>query len=211
MPTRIHISTIVLIAFLVSGVYLFLTGYEELSAGLLAPFTLTVTALTLLFAMFDKLLWRWNLLQGWFVKRPHLWGTWKAELRSDWIDPETGEGVPPIEGYMAVHQTRWAISIRLMTAESSGELMTADLLERDDGAFRLSGVYRNEPKLSVRERSPIHYGAFLLDVEGDANAPARLYGHYWTDRNTKGELTLVARTKTHYQGFDAARHGFKSE
>jgi hypothetical protein len=52
-------------------------------------------------------------------------------------------------------------------------------------------VYRNEPKLSVRDRSPIHYGAIVLDVQGD---PVKeLAGCYWTDRNSRGELRTLAK------------------
>ena len=50
------------------------------------------------------------------------------------------------------------------------------------------GVYSNEPKHSIRNRSPIHYGTLKLNIIG--NPVTALSGHYWTDRGTQGELYL---------------------
>jgi hypothetical protein len=68
------------------------------------------------------------------------------------------------------------------------ELLSVELLRSTDGSFRVAAIYRNEPKVEVRQRSPIHYGGMLLTVQGEP--PSRLEGHYWTDRNTRGDLIL---------------------
>jgi hypothetical protein len=54
-------------------------------------------------------------------------------------------------------------------------------------------LYRNDPKVSVRDRSPIHFGGMHLRVSGED----ALEGDYWTDRKTSGRLTLkrVSRDK----------------
>jgi hypothetical protein len=79
----------------------------------------------------------------------------------------------------------------------------AEIRKAEDGTYRVTGVYRNEPKLSVRERSPIHYGALVLDVLGD---PAKdLAGHYWTDRSTRGELHSTGRQVVVAASFEEAR------
>ena len=81
--------------------------------------------------------------------------------------------------------------------------IAAEINKASDGTYRLAAVYRNEPKLSVRDRSPIHYGAFVLDVQGD---PAKdLVGHYWTDRNTRGEVRTLARHGSIASSFKEAR------
>ncbi|MGY3568714.1 hypothetical protein [Vibrio paucivorans] len=47
-------------------------------------------------------LWSWKIFKGWYVKRPDLRGTWKVELKSNWVNPETGEKAAPIYGYAVV-------------------------------------------------------------------------------------------------------------
>jgi hypothetical protein len=64
-------------------------------------------------------------------------------------------------------------------------------VRKEDGGFRLVGTYLNEPNITARAASPIHYGTFLLDIEGSANKPSQMRGHYWTDRGTKGEMLAV--------------------
>jgi hypothetical protein len=60
--------------------------------------------------------------------------------------------------------------------------------------------------LSVRQRSPIHYGAFVLDVQGD---PAKdLAGYYWTDRNSRGELRTLTRRDSIAGSFREAQELF---
>jgi hypothetical protein len=49
--------------------------------------------------------------------------------------------------------------------------------------------------LSVRNRSAMHYGALQLSVAG--SPPERIEGQYWTDRDTKGELSLADRKDGH--------------
>jgi hypothetical protein len=91
----------------------------------------------------------------------------------------------------------------MITLESSSEFVSAEISRAGDGLYRVSGVYRNEPKLSVRDRSPIHYGAIVLDVQGD---PVKsLAGYYWTDRNTRGELGSVSHHPVIASSFDDAQ------
>ena len=146
--------------------------------------------LVLILAAFDLWIWRISMLRGWFVKRPCIHGTWKASLQSQWTDPETGTAPPAIAAYIAIRQTYSMLSMRLMTEESTSEILGAEMVRAPDDTYRVAGVYRNEPRLSVRERSPIHYGAVLLQVEGEP--ASRLTGHYWTDRSSRGEVLAGA-------------------
>ncbi len=79
-----------------------------------------------------------------------------------------------------------------MTPESRSKLIAHSIDEQEDGIYRLAGVYRNEPNIGLQgQRSEIHHGAFSLEIYG---APVnRLEGHYWTDRNTRGEMVLSGR------------------
>lgn len=155
--------------------------------------------------IFDRWLWKMPFVERW-VQRPFIGGTWRVELRSNWIDPKTGLKVPPIEAYMVVRQTLSTLSMRLLTAESSSVLVGTEIVCEADGLNCVSGVYRNEPRLEVRNRSEMHYGALWLKV---ATHPEKeITGHYWTDRNTAGEMILAGQQKATFQTFNAARTFF---
>lgn len=192
MIERMHLSVVLLAAAIIWGVLLVLDGVV-VSLSWLRHVSVVAGAVLLLLSAFDLFLWRLPALHSWFVRRPNLRGTWRATLRSNWVDPATGATVPPIMGYMAISQTFSRLSLRLMTEESRSEILGAEILRSEDGTYRVVGVYRNEPKLSVRHRSPIHNGAVLLQALG--SPPSSLEGHYWTDRNTAGELVLTERKR----------------
>jgi hypothetical protein len=180
-------------------------------AGL--SFGLIVSILFALVLMFDFFLWRLFIFKGWLVRRPRLWGTWRAELRPDWVDPTTGQQIPPVKGFMTIRQTYSRPQLQLYTAESQSRMLGVDLHCDENGCFDIMGVYRNEPRYSVRKDtatdsgvrpgSAIHFGAFEVKVIGD---PAHtLEGHYWTDHNRGGEMILTDRYPKPIDGYDAAQ------
>ncbi|HEV2146527.1 MAG TPA: hypothetical protein VGR37_03840 [Longimicrobiaceae bacterium] len=198
---RIHITALLYFAALLWAVALLASGIE-LTSQHARPLGVVGSALIGLVAVFDLWLWRLRWLHGWFVKRPFLQGTWAVTLQSDWKDPESGQGVGPIQAYLAVRQTYTSISLRLMTAESSSKMLGSDIVGFPDGLYVVTGVYQAEPKLLVRHRSPIHYGAIVLNVR--ASPPDGLDGSYWTDRQTRGELFSTSYTRKVYDSFSRA-------
>jgi hypothetical protein len=205
MPKRLHVSAVLLFAALLWGVLLIASGLP-VTPAYLRPISTVVGAVVALVAAFDLWLWRVPVLQGWFVKRPHLWGTWRVTFQSDWIDRETGERIGPRTGYAIIDQTYTRTSLRLLTGESTSELLVDDIVLAPDGVFKLFGVYRNEPKVAVRHRSGMHYGALALTI---ATEPLlRLEGTYWTDRQTRGDLTFTDRKPEKHDSFESARLAF---
>lgn len=194
MIERLHLSTVVLVAAIVWGIVLILDGVT-VSITWLRHLSVVTGVLLVLLAAFDLYLWRLPILRSWFVKRPLLDGTWRAEIHSNWKNPETGRTIDAISGFMVARQTFSRLSLRLLTPESQSEILGAEVLRSDDGSYRIIGVYRNEPRLGVRDRSPIHYGGLVLQVVG--TPPVRLAGHYWTDRDTAGEVALSDRRAVH--------------
>jgi len=96
--------------------------------------------------------------------------------------------------------------MRLMTKESKSSLVAHSIEQmEEDELYKLIGVYRNEPKIELQgDRSEIHHGTFSLEIHG---APAyELEGHYWTDRGTKGSMSLFDR---HKKLFDSFQHAAK--
>ena len=144
--------------------------------------------------IFKKWVWRWSLLQKWLVKVPDLQGTWRGELKSDWINPETGEKINPIPIVLVIRQTFSNIKCTLMTEESSSYSTTADInIAANSEDLYLVYNYTNRPKATIRDRSEIHDGAAILKI---INKPDRcLEGEYWTSRKTRGDMMLAFESK----------------
>jgi len=174
-----------------------------LQPGFFKPASNVVSAAVVLAFVFDRWMWRWIVFRGWLVKRPDLQGTWRVELQSNWTLPESQARIAPIEGFLVVRQTYSRLSMRLLTAESTSRLRGAEITCDADELYEVAGVYSNEPKVGVRDRSPIHNGAISLAVRG--TPPTALEGHYWTDRGTRGELTATSRVAKLFATFQDAK------
>lgn len=159
-----------------------------------------VTAYVVLSFIFTTWLWKWRIFKGWLIPYPNLNGTWRGELKSTWINPETNEGVPPIPVLIVIKQSFEHISCVMFTAESESFSTTAQINEDDDsGILRLSYNYSNTSKATIRHRSEIHNGAAILKV---VTVPKPvLEGEYWTGRKTTGEISVSLISRKHYQKF----------
>jgi hypothetical protein len=102
--------------------------------------------------------------------------------------------------YVVIRQTLSTLSLRLLT---SSELVGVEIVCSPDGLYCISGVYRNEPRFEVRERSAIHYGAVWLKIIDEPIM--RVAGHYWTDRQTGGEIEFSNRRRKRFQTFQSAQ------
>lgn len=206
MKSRLHIVVFLGLTSAAWAALLLLRGVPIAWAHLW-PFGLVVSFLVLVVTVFDRYAWAWPILQGWYVERPDLRGTWRVTLQTQWKDPATGQIPGPNTCYMAVRQTHSSLSMRLMTAESASWLVAQNIVVSEDGLFQVTGVYMNEPELHLRGvRSEIHYGAILLDVHGQP--PTDLQGKYWTDRQTRGTMQLTDRRKDICPTYAAARTVF---
>jgi len=174
------------------------------SWGMLWPFGLAVSATTIAATAFERRVWAWPVLGRWLVGRPDLRGTWRATVSSEWVDPKSGSTIPPVLCFAVVRQTLTTISVRLLTAESSSTPVAVALAQAPDGLYQLAGVYVNVPELGLRgNRSEIHNGAFLLNLQTGANAI--LTGEYWTERGTRGRFELTERNRRPTTSFAEAR------
>mgnify|MGYP001056846328 CR=1 FL=1 len=193
MLNKTHITLIVAIAVVVWAGIVWASGYP-ISWDYFKPFGTAITVVGLVSIIFDRVAWKWRIFQGWLVSCPQVWGTWKVELVSDWINPQTGQNIPPIDATMVIRQTFSTLTSRLYTKESNSYMVTSKFERHNDGIFELVGVYMNTPQLNLRGvRSEIHYGALKLEVEGDPIVA--MSGHYWTDRGTRGTMKLTNRQK----------------
>ena len=204
MLTRLHISSFIALTILVWLIALWAQGLPILSADFVKPFSIVVGTITIVVAVFNKYFWSSRIFIGWYVKRPDLRGTWRVELRSTWTNPETGKVVDPIYGYAVIRQTLTSLSFRLMTKESRSTLIAHSIEQQEDeDLYKLVGVYRNEPKIELQGvRSEIHHGSFALEIHG--SPVYELQGHYWTDRATKGGMSLSEKVSKFYDTFEQA-------
>jgi predicted pore-forming effector associated with SMODS systems len=167
-------------------------------------FSYAVTGVSFALVLWNKWLWSWRVFRPWLTTRPDLRGTWKGNLVSNWVDPITRQGRGEIEAYLVIRQTFSTVDARLHTSESFSVSLSADIVADGEGVHTLAVVYQNTPRALLRERSPIGHGGMLLYVRG---VPVhQLDGEYWTDRGTKGELTLTLRSKDHMHDFAQAQN-----
>lgn len=199
--TRIQIAALLGLIVAIWGVSLWIAGVP-LSPDHLKPFTITVTGVAGALVLFNLWLWKWPIFKGWLVSRPCFDGTWKATLRSNYVSAGTNERIPAIPAYFVVRQTYLQTSVRMFTAESSSELLGAQLKQAEDGEWMLYATYLNTPKIQVRDRSQIHYGGLALDLKGDPITA--LSGRYWTDRNTQGDIEAQKKIDDKCTGFEDA-------
>ena len=155
---------------------------------------LAISIYAIIGVIFTKWIWRWSPLQGWLIKIPDLQGTWRGELKSDWINPETQKGIDPIPVVLVVRQTFSSIKCTLMTKESTSYSTTADIniVPSGDDLY-LTYNYTNRPKAVIRDRSAIHDGASILKIIRKPNKC--LEGEYWTSRKTRGDIILIFESK----------------
>lgn len=206
MISRLHLTPIVLFIGLVWLGLLFINGVA-VELAWLKHLSIVVPVLLVALGAFDRWLWKQPWLNGWFANRPVLCGTWRVELKAERVNPPTSVKPAPIICYMAVRQTFSSLSMRLMTSESTSELVAERILVAADGVSKVVGVYVNQPKLSVRDRSEIHYGGLLLEVQGDP--PSALEGSYWTDRDTRGTMHLTDRHAKAFASYEEADKAFQ--
>jgi hypothetical protein len=161
-----------------------------------------VTIFVILGFVFTRWMWRWKIFtyKGWLVKVPYIQGTWEGDLQSTWVNPKTGQRIPPLKMILVVRQTFSTISCTMFTKESESYSRAAQIaVEKETGAISLSYNYTNRSKADIRDRSPIHDGAAHLRV---VTLPARmLEGEYWTGRCTTGTMRLHFHLKELLEAF----------
>jgi hypothetical protein len=148
----------------------------------------SITATVLIAALFDKFLWKF--LPDWFLGIPKIQGTWKGDLKSHWINPDTKQDVhKSVDPYfLSIRQTFSSLYIEGFSGESGSTSIKASL-RKDDGGWKIVYAYDNEPELSLQGQSRRHRGGAVIKVHGKQGG-YRLLGDYWTDRWTQGKMSF---------------------
>lgn len=128
--------------------------------------------------LFNKWLWRWkplNLLSG---GMPVLGKKYKGKIRFHWNDREQER-----DSDINIEQTFLMVSVKLGTDESFSNSVTATIKE-ENGSKMLIYTYLNTPRAEIQNRSAIHYGTAMLNVDD----PKHLTGNYYTSRLSCGSM-----------------------
>lgn len=155
-------------------------------------------------AAWDLFLWRLPGLAR-LTKRPRLDGLWRAELH-----PTQESHIPaggnrgPIPAYLVIAQTYWSVAVRQYTGESKSDSRASFWQRSPDAAVEtLAFLYENNPEQRHQARSPRHLGSCTLDSTN--KAPEEMAGVYFTDRYTKGDMTMtLVDRSTGHSSFTAA-------
>jgi len=197
---RANVYIVVAIAVVVWAALLQWQGVT-LKPSYLKPYSWAVAAAVVVFEAFDRWLWRVGPVPR-LMGRPLVRGTWQGEFDSTWVDPATGARLGPRPAYLVIGQTYWSITARLLTSESQSRSLVGALSATRDQGATMQWTYVNEPRLRLQADSRIHHGAVMLDVHGCP--PSRLTGCYWTDRDTKGELSFDGHSSRLHSDFAGA-------
>ena len=204
MTRRTTAQVIVAVVLLVFGGGIWLTG-GELHPQWLRFYSAAVLIATAVLGLWDRVLWHLGPAQRVQAVPRDLRGTWKGTLTSFWQDPGTGTSPPSKPAYLVVRQSATSVSATLLTDESRSHSSLGEVAGTEAGTS-LIYMYLNIPASRHEHRSRIHHGSTSLDVIG--RPATRLTGHYWTDRDSRGELDFVERTKHLADDYDSAQQLF---
>lgn len=163
-------------------------------AGLIRLLPTVVSVDAVILFVFSAWVWRWRILRNWLVLVPDLRGTWRGEVQSTYVDPETGLQASPIAVIATVEQSLFSVSCVFITAEMTSHSYAAGFhIDRQQQVLQFCYSYTSRTDPRVRSRSEMHDGTQVLDIIEDE--PPRLEGAYWTQRKTTGFVRLVRQSR----------------
>jgi hypothetical protein len=202
--TQAQVAAAVVVAVFAVGIW---ASGGHLHSAWLRFYSISVTVLLILLGLWDRFLWRLPLAQALAGVPRNLRGTWRGELASHWVDPSIGTSPPTKTVYLVVRQTASAVTVSMLTDESASRSSFGRVTSASD-EICLDYMYLNTPDNSLQHRSRIHHGSTSLKVSG--KPAARLRGHYWTDRDSRGDLDFTLRTPKLADDFATAEALFQT-
>ena len=149
----------------------------------------SITTIGIISALFCKYLWKCKLFKKWLVLIPNINGKWKGTIDSNWINGEEIERSDIYSVTLTIKQSLFRVSCALKTDESkSVSFSSTFIIDEEKQEKQLLYSYHNVPNGNILDRSPMHFGTVLLDVNADNSV---LTGNYWTSRCTSGKMRFV--------------------
>lgn len=148
-----------------------------------------VTADFIIITLFSLHFWKYKIFRNWLVPFPDLNGTWRGEIQTTWIDPETQQRPEPIPAILTIKQSFFKISCVMRTGEMTSRSTVSEFnLNKEEQLKRLFYSYDSNPLQTVKERSPQHCGTMVFDII--EKPKFQLIGEYWTGRKTTGQVEM---------------------
>ena len=162
----------------------------------LAPKVISIDLIVI--GVFVKWGWKFKVFRSWLVPFPNVNGTWLGNIRSDWIDPKTGERVPLIPVMLTIKQSFNKLNCVMHTTEMKSTSISEGFnINIDKQVKQLSYIYTSKPRITLNKRSVPHDGAIVFDI---IETPSKkMKGRYWTERNTTGEIILTYKSKVIFE------------
>lgn len=186
-----YIWAIVVSVLLIYGiVFLIKVGLNQPTIiDLLQLVPTTVTIEFVLVGLFKKWIWKWKRLHPWFVVTPDLSGRWEGTLHYIWTEKDGVRNEGDRDTTITIIQSFDHIVVKLGTVESTSRSVAASFdIDEHRGISDLYYTYINEPKVTIQDKSKIHYGTTRLTF--NLHNPTTLTGEYWTSRDSKGTMSL---------------------
>jgi hypothetical protein len=200
--TLLRVIAVIISVVFVAGSWI-TTGSPDTS--LLSSFSIAVLVCSVSLILWDRYFWKLPPIQAIPGVARNISGTWESTLESLWVDPATGNNPDAKTVYLVIRQTSSKASVTLISNESLSKSSLARVV-REEGSWVLHYIYTNEPQVDLRARSPIHHGSGVMSIVG--SPVKRLSGSYWTDRDSKGKLTLLRRSAKHADDFEEGENLF---
>ncbi len=195
--SRLRVQIVAAITAILGFVLPIVYGGTNSPANALRVYSFSVSAVIVLFFIYDRFVWHWPLVRKW-TKKPDLRGTWKGELKSSYL--RDGKPLEPISSILRIRQTNSSQQVTLFTGESASVTEQSQMVKEPDDRWRLAWTYSNVPRASVRHRSDCHLGT----AEVTFDPREGLVGSYYTDRLTRGEMSFPVRSRKLYASVGGA-------
>lgn len=165
------------------AIILFVIGVCIVKLSIFDSMSFSITIVFILSCLFSTIMWKWKVFQGWLVPFPNLNGLWSGYIESTFENAKKKISID-----VSIQQTFFHIQVCLKTKESKSNSVVASFnINKDRNIKQLCYTYRNEPKGKILDKSPIHYGSVLLDINASNK---EMEGTYWTGRKTSGDIFL---------------------
>lgn len=168
----------------------FVRGQSFDTMFIVKSISLSATIISFISAIFCAKLWRSKFFSKWLVLIPDMNGVWKGTIQSAWIDPNTQQKIAPISAELTIKQSLFSISCVMKTNEMRSYSINAGFnIRPENQEFQLLYTYISVTKQNIQERSRIHYGTIVFDLDENYDV-SEIAGDYWTGRQTVGTIAM---------------------
>lgn len=145
--------------------------------GIISNISTTISISIALYFIYSHFIWKVNPLH----KSILLSKRYVGKLISDYDGSE-------LDVKVEIRQSLFHVRVFLITNESKSSTLTSDIIE-ENGEKYLVYYFINNPQAIHKYKSPVHYGLCRLSMQNTNE----LCGQYFTDRKTRGDITLSSQ------------------